>query len=137
MSKTVRARTEALDQGWQIPHDRTVGPSPATVTLCFGDSGKGYVSNSRSASVPWITPGTLEALIPGRMQGHGGTEEVPDELRERAAKMVFEIREVDGKGHGEISRVARQLDVHPEGRRGPGCGRRKLTAEKCPGMMIS
>ena len=25
----------------------------------------------------WITPGTLEALIPGRMQGHGGTEEVP------------------------------------------------------------
>ena len=25
----------------------------------------------------WITPGTLEALIPGRMQGHVGTEEVP------------------------------------------------------------
>jgi uncharacterized membrane protein len=25
----------------------------------------------------WITPGTLEALIPGRMQGHGSTEEVP------------------------------------------------------------
>jgi transposase len=38
----------------------------------------------------------------------------PDELRERAVKMVFEIRELDGKGHGEISRVARQLDVHPE-----------------------
>ena len=28
----------------------------------------------------------------------------PDELRERAVKMVFEIRELDGKGHGEISR---------------------------------
>jgi hypothetical protein len=26
--------------------------------------------------VHWIIPGTLEALIPGRMQGHGGTEEV-------------------------------------------------------------
>src|SRR5580700_11904671 len=38
----------------------------------------------------------------------------PDELRERAVKMVFEIRELDGKGHGEISRVSRQLDVHPE-----------------------
>ena len=38
----------------------------------------------------------------------------PDELRERAVKMVLEIRELDGKGHGEISRVARQLDVHPE-----------------------
>src|SRR6266702_7535745 len=38
----------------------------------------------------------------------------PDELRERAVKMVFDIREQDGKGHGEIVRVARQLDVHPE-----------------------
>ena len=38
----------------------------------------------------------------------------PEELRERAVKMVLEIRERDGKGRGEISRVARQLDVHPE-----------------------
>ncbi len=38
----------------------------------------------------------------------------PDELRERAVKIVLEIREREGKGHGEISRVARQLDVHPE-----------------------
>jgi transposase len=29
----------------------------------------------------------------------------PDELRERAVKMVFEIRERDGKGHGELARV--------------------------------
>jgi transposase-like protein len=35
----------------------------------------------------------------------------PDELRERAVKMVLEIRGRDGKGHGEIARVARQLDV--------------------------
>jgi len=35
-------------------------------------------SNSgRSPVTVWITPGTLEALIPGRMQGHGSTEEVP------------------------------------------------------------
>ena len=38
----------------------------------------------------------------------------PDELRERAVKMVFEIRERDGKGHGEIARVADQLGVHRE-----------------------
>jgi transposase len=38
----------------------------------------------------------------------------PDELRERAVKMVFEIRERDGKGHGELARVGRQLGVHPE-----------------------
>lgn len=28
----------------------------------------------------------------------------PDEPRERAARMVLEIRERDGKGHGEIAR---------------------------------
>jgi len=38
----------------------------------------------------------------------------PDELRERAARMVLEIRERDGKGHGRSPGVARQLDVHPE-----------------------
>ena len=43
----------------------------------------------------------------------------PDELRERAVTMVFEIRERDGKGHGELARVGRQLGVHPEALR-PG-----------------
>jgi Transposase len=38
----------------------------------------------------------------------------PEELRERAVKMVFEVRDRDGKGHGEIARVAGQLDVHRE-----------------------
>jgi hypothetical protein len=47
-----------------------------------------------------VAPGILEALIPGRMQGYGGTAEVPEELRERAVKMVSEIRERDVKGHG-------------------------------------
>ena len=37
-----------------------------------------------------------------------------DELRERAVKMLFEVREREGKGHGELARVARQLGVHPE-----------------------
>jgi len=35
----------------------------------------------------------------------------PEELRERAVKMVAEIREREGKGHGEIARVGRRL--HP------------------------
>jgi hypothetical protein len=30
----------------------------------------------------------------------------PDELRERAVKMVLEIREREGKGQGELARVA-------------------------------
>jgi transposase len=42
----------------------------------------------------------------------------PDELRERAVRMVLEIRERDGKGQGELARVARQLGVHPEALRG-------------------
>jgi transposase len=38
----------------------------------------------------------------------------PDELRERAVQAVFEVREREGKGHGEIARVADQLGVHRE-----------------------
>jgi transposase len=38
----------------------------------------------------------------------------PEELRERAVKMVLEIREREGRGHGEVARVGRQLGVHPE-----------------------
>jgi transposase len=38
----------------------------------------------------------------------------PEELRERAVKMAFEVREREGKGHGEIARIARQLGIHPE-----------------------
>jgi hypothetical protein len=35
----------------------------------------------------------------------------PDELRERAVKMLFEVREREGKGHGELARVARQIQA--------------------------
>jgi transposase len=42
----------------------------------------------------------------------------PDELRERAVKMVLEIRQREGKGRGELARVGRQLGVHPEALRG-------------------
>ena len=42
----------------------------------------------------------------------------PDELRQRAVKMVLEVREREGNGRGEIARVGRQLGVHPEALRG-------------------
>jgi transposase len=38
----------------------------------------------------------------------------PEELRERAVKMVFEVRDREGKGRGEIARVAQQLGIHRE-----------------------
>ena len=41
----------------------------------------------------------------------------PDELRERAVKMLFEVREREGRGHGELARVARQLGVHSQAAR--------------------
>jgi transposase len=42
----------------------------------------------------------------------------PGELRERAVKMVLEIRDHEGKGRGEIARVGRQLGIRPEALRG-------------------
>ena len=38
----------------------------------------------------------------------------PEELRERAVKMVLEVWEREGKGHGEIARIGRHLGIHPE-----------------------
>ena len=43
-----------------------------------------------------------------------GQRKYPEELRERAVKMVVEIQAREGKGRGEVARVARQLGVHPE-----------------------
>ena len=42
----------------------------------------------------------------------------PEELRERAVKMLLEIRAREGKGRGKLARVGRQLGVHPEALRG-------------------
>jgi transposase-like protein len=55
----------------------------------------------------------LEALIQERMRAMPAQRKYPEELRERAVKMVLEIRARDGKGRGELARVGRQLGVHP------------------------
>ena len=39
----------------------------------------------------------------------------PDELRERAVKMVLEIRELDGKGRGEIAQGCPAAGCSPGG----------------------
>ncbi|HCU96741.1 MAG TPA: hypothetical protein DHU96_30100 [Actinobacteria bacterium] len=38
----------------------------------------------------------------------------PEELRERAVKMVLEIQAREGRGGGEVARVAGQLGIHRE-----------------------
>jgi transposase len=41
-------------------------------------------------------------------------QKYPEELRERAVRMVFEVREQSGERHGVITRVARELGVGAE-----------------------
>src|SRR5690242_10621430 len=44
----------------------------------------------------------------------GAADEYPDEVRERAVRMVFEIREQSGQQQGAIARVADKLGVNRE-----------------------
>jgi transposase len=46
------------------------------------------------------------------------SQRYPDELRERAVRMVQEIRRESGESHGVISRVAGELGVGTESLRG-------------------
>ena len=41
-------------------------------------------------------------------------QKYPEELRERAVRMVLEVREQSGEKHGVITRVARELGVGAE-----------------------
>ena len=53
-------------------------------------------------------PVILEALIPGGHRAMPARRKYPEKLRESAVRMVFEIRDRDGKGCGELAQVARQ-----------------------------
>jgi transposase len=48
------------------------------------------------------------------MANNSGQKRYPDELKERAVKMVLELRRDDPGDHGVINRVARQLGVGGE-----------------------
>jgi transposase len=41
-------------------------------------------------------------------------QKYPEELRERAVRMVFEVREQTGEKHGVITRVGRELGIGAE-----------------------
>ena len=41
-------------------------------------------------------------------------QKYPDELRERAVRMVLEVRRETGEKHGAVTRIARQLGVGTE-----------------------
>ena len=46
--------------------------------------------------------------------GRRRPQKYPDELRERAVKMVLEVRRHTGEKHGAVTRVARELGIGPE-----------------------
>ena len=94
---TARAMIEALIAGQRDPK--------ALADLAIG---KARAKRAGPPREPW-RPSYL-----GGCRVVTAQRKYPEELRERAVKMVAEIRERDGKGHGEIARVGRQLGVHPE-----------------------
>ena len=59
-------------------------------------------------------------------------QKYPDELRERAVRMVQEIRRETGESHGVITRVARELGVGTESLR-QWVNRAEIDSGKRPG----
>lgn len=60
------------------------------------------------------------------------SQKYPDELRERAVRMVQEIRRESGESHGVITRVAKELGVGAESLRG-WVNRADIDSGKRPG----
>ena len=58
--------------------------------------------------------GLVEALKPRKGGAVPAPKRYPDELRVRAVRMVFEIREQTGQRKGAMARVAEQLGINPE-----------------------
>jgi hypothetical protein len=59
-------------------------------------------------------PRLVEALKPREGGPVSAPRKYPDELRELAVRMVFEMHEQTGQRKGALARVAEQLGVNPE-----------------------
>jgi transposase len=60
----------------------------------------------------------MEAPIPGEDGAMSAPRKYPQELRDRALRMVFEVRQQTGGQPGAIARLADQLGIHREALRG-------------------
>jgi|SRR4051794_20256396 transposase len=56
----------------------------------------------------------MEALNPREDESHGGTEEYPDELRERATRMAVDARRDPATWTGALKRIGEQRGINPE-----------------------
>lgn len=54
----------------------------------------------------------MEALKPGKDQSMPAPRKYPDELRERAVRMVLEVRAETGTNRGAVVRVAEWLGIY-------------------------
>jgi len=73
------------------------------------------VSSAKAADLrKWTAPEILEAPVLGEDEVMPEAKRYPSELRERAVKMVYEVRERSGQEKGAVARVAGQLGVGRE-----------------------
>jgi len=72
------------------------------------------VSRSFSSGPPLSRPGSLETPNLAKVGVMPAPKKYPDEVRERAVRMVFEIREESGQPHGAVARVADKLGINRE-----------------------
>ena len=56
----------------------------------------------------------MDALSPREDESHGGTQEYPDEMRERATRLAVDARRDPGARTGALKRIAEQLGINPE-----------------------
>lgn len=73
----------------------------------------------------------MAALRPREAWNHGSTEEVPDELRERAVRLVLDVKDDAGSVSAVCTRVGEQLGSN--GYTLPGPARQaEIDAGRCP-----
>jgi transposase len=63
----------------------------------------------------WFTLGSPETPLGGKDDGVvGRPRKYPDELRDRAVRLVLESYEADGSRRGAVARIGGQLGINPE-----------------------
>jgi hypothetical protein len=93
-----------------LPAGLADGFASALVLVVRGDiadglNRPGFLGGSGPWKRGWSMAGTGARRRP---------QKYPDELRERAVRMVLEIREQTGERHGAVTRVARELGIGAE-----------------------